>query len=514
LPETEDADEKEDLFMRQIVECVPNFSEGRRPEVIDRIAAEISAVPNVQLLDRESDADHNRSVLTFVGEPAAVAEAAFRAIRAAAELIDLDTHQGEHPRIGATDVVPFIPISGVTMDECVALAKQLGQRVGDELGIPVYLYEAAATRPENQNLADIRRGEYEGLKGAIQTDPRRRPDYGKLELGKAGATVIGARAPLIAFNVYLTTSDVEIARKIAVTIRHKSGGLRFVKALGLLVDGKAQVSMNLTDYTQTALHHVVEMIRREAARYGVAVQSSELIGLIPQRALLDAAQWYLQLDNLTPDLVLESRLTPASSEASFLDAIASSDPTPGGGSAAAYAGAMAAALVAMVARVTIGKKKYADVEARMGEIADVADGLRAELNQGVQRDAEAFNEVIAAFKLPKDSPERAAAVEQATLFAAQVPLSAAQTALKVLELAAEVAETGNVNAVSDSGSGASLANSAIFAAGLNVRINAVTLKDRAAADDLTRQVAEIEARAARLMERVIAAVRDRGGLGG
>ncbi len=408
--------------MRQLVECVPNFSEGRRAEVLDQIVAEITAVPQVQLLDRESDADHNRSVLTIVGSPQAVAEAAFRAIRKAAELIDLNTHQGAHPRIGATDVVPFIPIEGVTTADCVALAQQLGQRVGAELGIPVYLYEAAATRPENQNLADIRKGEYEGLKQVILIDPKRHPDYGPAELGTAGATVIGARAPLIAFNVYLTTTDVEIARKIARAIRHQTGRLRFVKALGLLVDGKAQVSMNLTDYTQTAIFRVIEMVRREAQRYGVGIQSTELIGLIPQQALFDAAQWYLQIDNFTPQQVLENRLTDTGTDSTFLNALASADPTPGGGSAAAYAGAMAAALVAMVARVTVGKKKYAEVEARMLEIIPQAESLRAELDKGVQRDADAFAAVMAALKLPKESPERAAALEQATLGAAQVPL--------------------------------------------------------------------------------------------
>lgn len=501
------------ILMRQLVECIPNFSEGRRTDVIERIAAEITAVPDIHLLDRTSDTDHNRSVMTFVGTPQAVVEAAFRAIKLAAELIDLDAHQGAHPRIGATDVVPFIPLEGVTMADCIMLAKQLGQRVGEELGIPVYLYEAAATRPENQNLADVRKGEYEGLKQAILTDPNRRPDYGKSELGKAGATVIGARAPLIAFNVYLTTHDVEIAKKIAKAIRHQTGGLRFVKALGLLVDGKAQVSMNLTDYTQTSIFRAVEMIRREAARYGVGILGTELIGLIPQQALFDAAQWYLQIDNFTPKQVLENRLTDSGTNSTFLNALASAEPTPGGGSAAAYAGAMAAALVAMVARVTIGKKKYAAVEARMMEIVPQAERLRAELEAGVQRDAEAFDGVMNAMKLPKDSPERAEAVERATVEAAQVPLHAAETALAVLALAAEAAETGNVNAISDVGSAGSLANTAIYAAGLNVKINAKTLTDRAAADQLTARVFEIEAAAKAHTDRIHAALRERGGLG-
>ncbi|MDH7485272.1 MAG: glutamate formimidoyltransferase [Anaerolineae bacterium] len=297
--------------MKKIVECVPNFSEGRRQPVIDAIAKAIASVQGVRILDVQSDADHNRTVVTFVGDPEAVTEGAFQGIATATRLIDLNHHRGEHPRIGAADVVPLVPVRGVTMEECVALARQLGQRVGEELNIPVYLYEEAATRPDRRNLADIRRGEYEGLKEEILTNPDRAPDFGPARLGPAGATVIGARPFLIAYNVFLTTDNVEIARQIARAVRHSSGGLRYVKALGLLVNGKAQVSMNLTDFRHTPVHRVVEMIRREAARYGVAIERSELIGLIPQQALFDAAQWYLQLDGFTPDQVLENRLQEA-----------------------------------------------------------------------------------------------------------------------------------------------------------------------------------------------------------
>lgn len=295
--------------MRQpIVECVPNFSEGRRQKVIDAIVAAISGAAGVKVLDVKSDADHNRTVVTFVGEPEAVEEAAFWGIAKAAELIDMDAHQGEHPRTGAADVVPFVPIQAVTMDECVAIAARLGARVGSELEIPVYLYEAAATSPDRRNLADVRRGEYEGLKQEIVFNPAREPDFGPRKMGKAGATSIGARPPLIAFNVILTTDDVSVAKRIARAVRHSSGGLRYVKALGLSVEGRAQVSMNLTDYRHTPIHRVMEMIRREATRYGVGVASSELIGLTPQQALLDAALYYLQLDGFAPDQVLESRL--------------------------------------------------------------------------------------------------------------------------------------------------------------------------------------------------------------
>ncbi|HIQ04859.1 MAG TPA: glutamate formimidoyltransferase, partial [Anaerolineae bacterium] len=294
--------------MQPLVECVPNFSEGRRKEVVDAIAAAIGSVEGARVLDVEMDADHNRSVITFVGEPDIVVEAAFRGIARAAELIDMEQHHGEHPRIGAADVVPFVPVRGVTMDDCVQLARQLGQRVGDELGIPVYLYEAAATRPERRNLADIRRGEYEALKEEIGRDPNRDPDFGPARVGSAGACVIGARQFLIAFNVYLNTDDVRIAKRIARAVRHSSGGLRYVKALGLLVGGRAQVSMNLTDFTRTPVFRVVEMIRREAERYGCAIERSELVGLIPQQALVDTAVWYLQLDGFQPTQVLENRL--------------------------------------------------------------------------------------------------------------------------------------------------------------------------------------------------------------
>ncbi len=262
-----------------LIECIPNFSEARRPEVVEEIVASITAVNGIILLDRHSDLDHNRTVVTYIGAPVAVEEAAFKAIQTAGRLIDLDNHTGEHPRIGATDVVPFVPISGLGMPECVEIAKRLGKRVADELGIPVYLYEEAATRPERQNLENIRRGQYEGLKAEIEKDPERKPDFGPTRLPKAGATVIGARFPLIAYNVYLTTDDVSIAKKIAKTVRFSGGGLRYVKGMGVLVDGRAQVSMNLTNYLGTPIPQAVELVRREAARYGVDIHHCELVGL-------------------------------------------------------------------------------------------------------------------------------------------------------------------------------------------------------------------------------------------
>ena len=295
--------------MPRIVEAVPNFSEGRRQDVIQAIVIACGSVVGARVIDVSSDTDHNRTVATLIGDPEAVSEALFRGIARAAELIDLDAHQGEHPRIGATDVVPFVPLRDITMAECVALARSLAQRVSSELGIPTYLYAGAAARPDRVDLATIRRGQYEGLKADLEAgDPDRLPDFGPTRLGSAGATVIGARPPLIAYNVYLTTNDVAIAKAIAKAIRHSSGGMRYVQAMGVLVEGRAQVSMNFLDYTQTPVHRVVELVRREAARFGVSIHNSELVGLIPEQALIDAAQWYLQLDNLKPTSVLEWHL--------------------------------------------------------------------------------------------------------------------------------------------------------------------------------------------------------------
>lgn len=301
-------------MLQEIVECVPNFSEGRRAKVIQAIEQSIANVPGVLVLDRHSDEDHNRTVITFAGKPDSVSEAAYRAIEIAAQKIDLNQHQGEHPRLGAADVVPFVPISGTSMDECVALARTLGKRVGDTLGIPVYLYEHAALRPQRVQLENVRRGEYEGLKETLGVDPERDPDYGPKKIGPAGATIIGARPALIAYNVYLSTNDVSIAKKIARTVRHSSGGLPHVKAIGLLVEGLAQVSMNLTDFTITPISQVQELIRSETKRYHASIHHTELVGLVPQAAIADAARWYLQLDPFTPEQILETRLFRAMEE--------------------------------------------------------------------------------------------------------------------------------------------------------------------------------------------------------
>ncbi|MGE5252134.1 MAG: glutamate formimidoyltransferase [Bacteroidota bacterium] len=508
--------------MAQLVECIPNFSEARRPEVVDQIATAIQAVNGVRLLDRSSDLDHNRSVLTLAGPPLAVEEAAFQAIKKAAELIDLDQHTGEHPRIGATDVVPFVPLSGVTMEDCIAMAKRVGERVGNELHIPVYLYEAAATRPERTNLENIRKGQYEVLKQEMGVRPERDPDYGPRQVGKAGATVIGARSPLIAFNVYLTTAEIEIAKRIAKAVRNSSGGFHYVKGLGMLVEGRAQVSMNLTSFRETPIARVVEMIRREAQRYGVAIHHTELVGLIPQEALIDAAVWYLQLDQFDKEQVLESRLyaetAPDSDEAgpTFLDELASSMPAPGGGSAAAYAAAMGAALVSMVAGLTTGRKKYADVEAEMQAIRVQSEQLRLEMTQAVEDDAAAFEAVMGALKLPKDDEEqrraRTAAIQMATLNAAHVPLHTVKSAVEIMQLALRCAEAGNLNAISDAASGLAMARAALTAAAFNVRINLNSLPDPAGGQSYLSELKELEELAASAEARLSEVMKGRGGL--
>jgi glutamate formiminotransferase/formiminotetrahydrofolate cyclodeaminase len=505
-----------------IVECIPNFSEARRPQVVEAILAAITGVTDISLLDHSSDNDHNRSVITYAGPPAAVEEAAFRAIRRAAGLINLDQHSGSHPRIGATDVVPFVPISGISMEECVQMARRLGERVGRELKIPVYLYEEAATRPERKNLENIRRGQYEGLKAEIETNPERQPDFGPSQLGPAGASVIGARQPLIAYNVYLDSEDVSIAKAIAKKIRQSSGGLPSVKALGMLVEGRAQVSMNLTNFRQTSVRQVVEAIRAEAKELGTGIHHCELIGLIPQEALIEAAVEYLQLYGFQPGQILERQLSEAGSQPvptndqPFLEALAAATPTPGGGSAAAQAGAMGAALVAMVARLTIGKKKYAEVEAQMNEILNQAERLRQELSQAVQADSAAFMAVLEAFKLPHGTDEqqeqRMAAIQQATLLAAQVPLEVAQKAVTVMALAERCTALGNLNAISDAASAAAMAQAALTSAGYNVRININGLSEKTAGDSLLVQLEVLEARARKLEKEIHKTLSGRGGI--
>jgi glutamate formiminotransferase / formiminotetrahydrofolate cyclodeaminase len=508
--------------MTRLIECVPNFSEGRRPEVVAAIRDAIAATDRTAILDVSSDASHNRTVVTFVASLETVVDAAFAGVAKARELIDLTKHSGEHPRMGAADVVPFVPLEGTTMDECIALARELGQRVGRALDIPVYLYERAATRRERENLADVRRGEFEGLRDSIPGDPARAPDFGPARVHPtAGAIAIGARPFLVAYNVYLGDKNhLAVAKKVAKAVRGSSGGLKYVKGLGLEVDGQAQVSMNLVDIDQTPMHRAFDAVKMEAAANGVATTWSEIVGVVPERALFDAAVRHLQLDRFTPDQVLERKVRAATAHwaggaggetvSGFVTSVASSNPTPGGGSVVAHVGALAAALGQMVAGLTVGRKKYASVEAEMREIGVRAAALGSRLAALVEADARAYGAVSEAYKMPKDPASAAAArqqaIEKALMGAAEVPLETARLCGEVTEIAAVVAARGNTNAVSDAGVAALLADAACRGAAYNVRINVAALPDRSAGASLAaaaqRIAAETSARAAKVVELV------------
>lgn len=505
----------------QLIECIPNFSEARRPEVVKEILTAIESVPNVKILDQHSDNDHNRTVVTYIGNPDAVEEAAFQAIKRASELINLDTHSGSHPRLGATDVVPFVPISNTSMEDCIKIARHLAERVGNELQIPVYLYEEAALIPERKKLEDIRRGEYELLKKEIQTDISRNPDFGPALLKPYGATVIGARNPLIAFNVYLDSDDLYKAKSIARAIRESSGGLVSVKALGMMVDGLAQVSMNLTNFRATSLLQVIEAIRIQVEKFNTKIHHSELVGLVPQDALMETAIKYLQLDEFQEDQILERKLfnnnfDNRSVNSDILDDFASNNPAPGGGSAAAFTGALAAALVSMVARLTIGKKKYSSIEAQMEEILLQSEKIRYQLTSFVEKDSLAFENVMLAFKLPRGSPElesdRMEAIEKATQSAAQIPMQVARSGLTILALSERVVALGNINAISDGGSAGALAIASIKAAGYNVRINLGNLRDTIFRESMETQIEQIEKHASSIESQLQISINQRGGI--
>lgn len=505
--------------MPRIVECVPNFSEGRRREVVDQILAAIASVPGVTLLDAEMDPDHNRSVLTFAGEPEPVMEAAVRAVKKASELIDLNHHSGQHPRMGATDVVPFVPVENVTLDDCAEMARQVGRRIGEEAGIPVFLYEAAASTPARTSLADVRRGEFEGLRELIGKDPARQPDFGPTKIHPtAGATAVGARRFLVAFNANLNTGDVRVAKAVAAAIREQSGGLKNVRALGFSIEGgrRAQVSMNLVNVEATPIHRVLALVRDEAARHGAAISGCEVVGLVPEAALVAAAEHGLQLEGFSRDQVLETRLrTPPLTEAvpisTFFEQVAGPTPTPGGGTVAAFTGALATCLATMVANLTIGKKKYAASEPAMADVKKKAEALRAELLGLGRRDSEAFDAVLKARRLPQATPgeqaARAAAIAAADLQASRVPLETLRACTRVIELAETAARQGNVNAVTDGGVAGLLAQAAGEGAGLNVEINLKSLPEGA---DKAAVAADLESARAALFaagERCRSAVR-------
>jgi glutamate formiminotransferase / formiminotetrahydrofolate cyclodeaminase len=486
--------------MTRLIECVPNFSEGRDPAKVDAIVAAMSGVPGVYVLGREMDGDHNRCVVTLAGDPDAVAEAALRGVAKAASLIDLTTHQGAHPRVGATDVVPFIPIEGVTLDDCVALARYVGNEIWKRNRIPVFFYEAAATRPDRVNLENVRRGQFEGLRDDLKRNHDRFPDVGDPKLHPtAGATVVGARKFLVAYNVNLNTPDISVANKIAKAIRFSSGGLRHVKSMGVSLKERnlAQVSINLTDFETTPMHRVYEMVKREAERYGAIPVGSEIVGLVPKRALEMAADFFLQLEDFSPDQVLENRLqavlagAPAQSAATenkfgalaapFLDAVAAPTATPGGGSVSAFAGALAASLGQMVAGLSRKKKSQAQHVVQLSESLERMRKITADLTHAIDRDAHAFDAVMEAFKLPhangQETTARDNAIQAATRVAAEAPLQAAVVTVALFEQLGQLEAIAAASMRSDLQVARFMAAAGARGSLANVEINLDSLQD-------------------------------------
>jgi len=531
--------------MEQIVECVPNFSEGRDREIIDTIANSITGVNDVELLDVDPGADTNRTVITFVGSPKGALEAAFIAIRTAAELIDMSKHKGAHARMGATDVCPFIPVSGITMDECIDLAKKLGKRIGDELGIPVYLYENAATSPDRINLASVRQGEYEGLSEKL-IKPEWKPDFGPAEFNpRHGATAIGARKFLIAYNININSRSQILAHNIALDIREKGrwlkdekrkivrdkngkklrkkGLLKACKAVGWFIDeyDRAQISMNLTDFDQSALHNAFEACEESAKKYGVRITGSELVGLVPLEAILEAGRFYLKkqglstgipkkmivntaiqslgLNEITPfepdEKIIEYKILKGKSLKlvdmtciDFSDELSIDSPAPGGGSVAALCGSLGASLVSMVANLTQGKREFKHLKSDMISAAILAQKYKDAFLIDVDKDTDAFNELMSCFSLPKKSSEqkeiRDQAIENATQNAIRIPFNVLARCLEVLDIAEIVALNGNPNSVSDAGVAVLTTSAAGEGAYMNVVINLESITDRTFADEI------------------------------
>ena len=548
---------------KQIIECVPNFSEGRNKEVIKQITDEVERVKGVKLLDVDPGEATNRTVVTFVGEPQVVVEAAFRCVKKAAQLIDMRQHHGAHPRMGATDVCPLIPVAGITLEECARLARQLAERIAAELKVPCYCYEAAAATPERKNLAVCRKGEYEGLPERM-TSPADAPDYGARawdeQLARTGCTAVGARDFLIATNFNLNTTSTRRANAIAFDVREKGrpqreggspvgkpmkdadgnpimipGTLKSTKAIGWFIDeyGIAQVSMNITDINVTPLHVAFDEVCRCAQNRGIRVTGTEIVGLIPKRTLIEAGRYFLKkqnrstgipeedilkiaiksmgLDDLKPfnprEKVIEYLLEDAHKSKKlidltvkgFADETSRESPAPGGGTISAYMGALGAALGTMVANLSSHKAGWDDRWEEFSTWAERGQAIQAELMTLVDEDTEAFNRIMAAFGLPKGTDEekaaRTVAIQEATLFATEVPLHTMQASIKVFELCRAMAEEGNPNSVSDAGVGVLAARAAVLGAGLNVKINAGGLKDRAAADRLVGQANALIAQA-------------------
>ena len=559
---------------QRIVECVPNFSEGRDREVIRRITSAIERSGGVRLLDVDPGEATNRTVVTFVGSPEAVVEAAFQGVKQAAELIDMRKHKGAHPRMGATDVLPLIPISGITLEECAALSRDLAKRIAEELRIPTYCYEAAAFKPERKNLAVCRAGEYEALPEKL-SHADSAPDFGARPyddgVARTGATTVGARDFLIAVNFNLNTTSTRRANAIAFDVREKGrpvregnpitgkivkdaagnpvmqpGTLRATKAIGWFIEeyGIAQVSMNITDIAVTPLHVAFDEVFRKADARGVRVTGTEIVGLVPKRALVEAGKYFLRkqhrstgiaeeeivrmavksmgLDDLKPfvpqEKVIEYLLDAESGGKRLVDMTckavaaetASESPAPGGGSIAAYMGALGAALGTMVANLSSHKAGWDDRWEEFSDWADRGQILLSELLHLVDEDTAAFNRIMAVFAMPKSTDEekaaRSEALQAATLYATQVPLRTMKAASKVFDIVEAMAAEGNPNSVSDAGVGALAARSAVLGACLNVKINAAGLKDRAAADALVAEAEALAAEARRREKEVLALV--------
>ncbi|MFA6091595.1 MAG: glutamate formimidoyltransferase [Elusimicrobiota bacterium] len=486
----------------KLVECVPNFSEGRDKAKVEAIVAEARAVGGVRILDVETDVDHNRCVLTFVAPPEAAVEAAFRAAKKAVETLDLTVHKGEHPRMGAVDVIPFIPVAGTDIRECAALAETLAERIGRELSVPVYLYDRAARRPERQDLAKVRKGQFEGLREEIGKNPDRTPDFGPNHIHPtAGAVAVGAREQIINFNVNLSGVDMEKAKAIAKKIRTSGGGLPSLRAkeIDLAAKGLTQISTVLTDHHVTPISKVCEAVQSEAQAAGGRIVGTEIVGLLPRQSLMDYAVTSLKIDNFQPSVqVLEDRLEALerswdASAVRMCEAFANTDPTPGGGSAAAVSGALGCALGQMAVGISSGSKKIDETRRKALEAArHEFCGMRQQLQRLALEDATSFDLVMAAVKLPKEDPLRPAALAQALDAAAQVPLRTAQTALEALRKARSAAPLAVGTVASDMACSAHLLRAAVSCALENVRINISSLKDPAAAQRLEKGAKLVE----------------------
>ncbi len=484
-----------------LVECVPNFSEGKN---LDKLNLIINAIKNypVDIIDVETNADHNRSVLTIIGEGEIVSNAMFDAIKTASEIIDMDEHRGEHPRFGSTDVVPFVPLMDTKMDYCIELAKKLGERVGRELNIPVYLYAEAATRESRRDLPNIRneKMQYEQLKDAIKTDTNYIPDFGPQQLGKAGATIIGAREFLIAFNVDLNTRNLKATKEIAKRVREKNGGIKNVRALGfdLKETGETQVSMNLINFKQTPIPQVYEFVKREAEARGISVSRTELVGVIPEEALEEIYRFYLRNYEFKIDQVLERKMLnnfKNDSLRNYLEELASEKPAPGGGSASGIVGAIGAALVSMVSSLTLGKKGYESKSENLIKIRNEARDVMWKLYRQAEKDTEAYNGLSSALSLPKNTPEekerRTKTIQEKLKKATEVPWETANLAASLFDQALYLLNEGNKNAVSDVFCASMFLKSSVDGSLQNVKINLGLIKDENFVNEYRAKVREL-----------------------